>query len=253
MNAQMKEQMNAQIKAQTGMSARRPIEEIYSQREMAAAIAAERIASALRRRLAAGGEAALVCSGGTTPGRCYDALSAATLDWSRVRVTLSDERWVSADDEASNERLVRDRLLRGEARAADFVPLYRQGLSPEQGCEALAADADAGRLPRPFACSLLGMGEDGHFASLFPDSAALAAGLDPAGDSLCLPVVTAASELPRVTLTLAPLAESEEIVLLIFGEKKWAVYERARDGDTALPVAALLASAAIPVRVVWAP
>ncbi len=253
MKAQMKAQMNAQMNAQRVMTARRPIEEIYSQREMASAIAAERIASALRRRLAAGGEAVLVCSGGSTPGRCYDALSATPLDWSRVRVTLSDERWVPADDEKSNERLVRERLLRGEAREADFVPLYRQGLSPEQGCEALTADAGAGRLPRPFACSLLGMGEDGHFASLFPDSAALAAGLDPAGDSLCLPVVTAASELPRVTLTLAPLAESEEIVLLIFGEKKWAVYERARDGDTSLPVAALLASAPTPVRVVWAP
>lgn len=245
--------MKAQMKAEKVMTTRRPIEEIYSQREMASAIAAERIASSLRRRLAAGGEAVLVCSGGTSPGRCYDALSAARLDWSRVRVTLSDERWVSADDKASNERLVRDRLLRGEASAADFVPLYREGLSPEQGCEALAADADDGRLPRPFACSLLGMGEDGHFASLFPDSAALTAGLDPAGDALCLPVVTAASELPRVTLTLAPLAESEEIVLLIFGEKKWAVYERARDGDAALPVAALLASAATPVRVIWAP
>lgn len=247
MNAQKK----ALMKAQKVMTARRPIEEIYSQREMASAVAAERIASALRRRLAAGGEAVLVCSGGSTPGRCYDALSAARLDWSRVRVTLSDERWVPADDEKSNERLVRERLLRDEAREAEFVPLYRQGLSPEQGCDALTADA--GRLPRPFACSLLGMGEDGHFASLFPDSDALAAGLDPAGDSLCLPVVTAASELPRVTLTLAPLAESEEIVLLIFGEKKWAVYERARDGDGSLPVAALLASAATPVRVVWAP
>ncbi|WP_405224457.1 6-phosphogluconolactonase [Lentisalinibacter sediminis] len=241
------------MKAEKVTTARRPIEEIYSQREMASVIAAERIASALRRRLAAGGEAVLVCSGGTTPGRCYDALSAAPLDWSRIRVTLSDERWVCAEDKASNERLVRHRLLRGEAREADFVPLHREGMSPEQGCEALTADADAGRLPRPFACSLLGMGEDGHFASLFPDSAALASGLDPAGDSLCLPVVTAASELPRVTLTLVPLAESEEIVLLIFGEKKWAVYERARDGDEGLPVAALLASAATPVRVVWAP
>lgn len=253
MNAHMNAQTKTQMKAEKIMTARRPIEEIYSQREMASAIAAERIASALRRRLAAGGEAVLVCSGGTTPGRCYDVLSAARLEWSRVRVTLSDERWVSAGDAASNERLVRDRLLRGEAREADFVPLYREGMPPEQGCKALTADADAGRLPRPFACSLLGMGEDGHFASLFPDSAALAAGLDPAGDSLCLPVVTAASELPRVTLTLAPLAESEEIVLLIFGEKKWAVYERARDGDTRLPVAALLASASTPVRVVWAP
>ncbi len=231
----------------------KPIEEIYSQREMASHIAAERIASALRRRLAAGGEAVLVCSGGSTPGRCYDALSAARLDWSRVRVTLSDERWVSADDQASNERLVRDRLLQRQAREAPFVPLYRQGLAPERGCEALTADAGAGRLPQPFACSLLGMGEDGHFASLFPDSAGLSGGLDPTGRSFCLPVVTAASDLPRVTLTLAPLAASEEIVLLIFGEKKWAVYQRAREGDGELPVAALLTSASTPVRVVWAP
>jgi len=229
-----------------------PIEEIYSQRETASLIAAMRIAGALRRRLATHREAALVCSGGSTPGRCYDALSAIALDWARVRVTLSDERWVAADDEASNERLLRERLLQREAQRAVLVPLYRQGLSPEEGCEAFEAD-DGGRLPRPFACSLLGMGEDGHFASLFPDNPAPQTALDPAGERLCLPVITAASDLPRVSLTLAALADSDEIVLLIFGDAKWAIYEQARDGDERYPIAALLASATHPVRVVWAP
>lgn len=229
-----------------------PIEEIYSQREMASRIAAERIASALRRRLESAETAAFVCSGGTTPGRCYDALSTTPLEWARVRVTLSDERWVNPDDEASNERLVRIRLLKGEARDARLVPLYREGLSPEQGCEEFAAAA-AGELERPFACALLGMGEDGHFASLFPDNPAPELGLDPAADRLCLPVATAASDLSRVSLTLAALADSDEIVLLIFGKAKWQVYERARKGDESLPVTALLTSAARPVRVIWAP
>lgn len=233
------------------LTAMRPIEEIYSQREMASHIAAERIASALRRRLAVADTAVLVCSGGSTPARCFDALSGAAVDWPRVRVTLSDERWVDPSDEQSNERLLRSRLLQGAAARATLVPLYREGMTPEQGCEALTAEADA--LPRPYACSLLGMGEDGHFASLFPDNPEPETALDPQGERLCLPVRTAASELPRVTLTLAPLAESEEIVLLIFGRRKWEVYERARDGDERYPVAALLASASTPVRVVWAP
>lgn len=228
-----------------------PIEEIYSRREMASHIAAERIATALRRRLQSDEDALLIASGGSTPTRCLELLSEKKLDWGRVVITLSDERWVAPDDSASNERMLRDRLLRDAASAARFLPLYGDGRSPGQRCEALARSLDA--LPSPPACSLLGMGEDGHFASLFPDMPGLEGALDPRSPVSCIPVEAADGRQPRISLTLAALADSDEILLLIFGEAKRRVYEAACAGDDQLPISALLRHAQTRVRVIWAP
>lgn len=229
----------------------RPIEEIYSQREMASHIAADRIAAALSRQLRDRGEAVLVASGGSTPVRCLELLSEKPLDWGRVWVTLSDERWVDPHDQDSNEHMLRERLLRNKANAAQFLPLYGDEGSPAQRCNVL--ERALGRLPRPYACSLLGMGEDGHFASLFPDAPELADALDPGASALCIPVSAAAGRLSRISLTLAAVADSDEIVLLFFGKTKRRVYEAARDGAAHLPAAALLRHARTRVRVIWAP
>ena len=97
------------------------------------------------------------------------------------------------------------------------------------------------------------MGEDGHFASLFPDAENLADGLDVEGEQLCIPVTTEASPHPRVSLTLAALARSDAIVLLMFGENKLKVYEQAKQKGSKLPVAALLKQKKAPVHIYWAP
>jgi 6-phosphogluconolactonase len=107
-------------------------------------------------------------------------------------------------------------------------------------------------LPMPFACALLGMGADGHFASLFPDATNLAAGLDVDGAAWCIPVVTAASEYARISLTLAAILRSKLIVLLFFGDEKREVYARARAKSPGFPVTSLLAQDRTPVRVFWA-
>jgi 6-phosphogluconolactonase len=105
----------------------------------------------------------------------------------------------------------------------------------------------------PFACSMLGMGEDGHFASLFPDADNLAAGLDIDGDKICIAVSTAASAQPRWSLTLAALSHSDEIALLFFGDAKRKVYEQAKQPNTDYPVSKLLLQKRAPVHVFWAP
>jgi 6-phosphogluconolactonase len=192
----------------------------------------------------------MVVCGGETPKDCFDLLATDDLPWERVRVTLSDERWVPSSDEESNEKLVRDRLLVGHASRAHFMSLYTPSETPEVA--AASIERRLLELPTPFACVLLGMGEDGHFASLFPDADLLTSGLDLAGERLCMPMSTQASARPRVSLTMPALLNSDEIVMLIFGESKLEVLQEARESVGDLPVSHLLAQTTTPVSVLWA-
>jgi len=222
----------------------------FESREAASLAAAERIRAALTRRLDAQGAASLVVSGGTTPAACFAELANTPLDWSHVTVVLSDERWVAPDHDDSNEKFVRDTLLAGAAREATLQPVFRSGMTPEDRC--LQLNDELRLAPFPFACALLGMGEDGHFASLFPDARNLEDGLAADSRLLCVPIVTSASPHPRVSLTLTALSRSDEIVLLIFGDAKRAVYDAAKRSDD-FPVSRLLKQKRAPVHVCWAP
>jgi 6-phosphogluconolactonase len=227
------------------------MEHFFETREEASVAAAEAIAERLAARLDAQSGASVVVSGGTTPDRCFDLLSDKPLDWPRTQIVLSDERWVPPDDEASNERLVRDALLKGEAAPAKLLSVFSMTTGIQARCDEIDQQIRLG--PFPFACALLGMGEDGHFASLFPDAENLEEGVDVDGEQLCIPVSTAASPHPRVSLTLAALARSDAIVLLMFGDNKLEVYEQAKRKGSKLPVAHLLKQKKAPVHVYWAP
>ena len=223
--------------------------EAFTSADLAAAAAA----GAIVAKLTAPGPRHLLVTGGSSPGPVYDQLAEADLDWSRVTVTLSDERFVEPTSALSNEKLVRERLLVGKAAAARFVPLRRGGSGPRVD----AADAETEiRALLPFHAALLGMGEDGHIASLFPDAPGLAAALDPNGQQLVVGVAQAGLEpyVPRISLTAAALFDTELALLLIKGEPKRALVERvASDPDYAPPVAALLRQTHAPVRVLWSP
>jgi 6-phosphogluconolactonase len=227
------------------------MEHFFETREEASAAAAQQICGALQHRLENQPEASLVVSGGTTPARCLQLLAETDLAWAKVHVLLSDERWVAADADDSNEKLVREQLLRGRAAAAKLLPVFDAANGVAARCESL--DREIRTLPFPFACALLGMGEDGHFASLFADADTLREGLDVDNTHLCVAVHTAASPYPRVSLTLSALSRSDEIVLLIFGATKREVYEKAKVSGNTWPVASLLKQKRAPVRVYWAP
>lgn len=227
------------------------MEFFFDTREQASVAAAERIAAALRKTLAREKAATLVVSGGTTPTRCFRELSHLALDWQRVTILPSDDRWVPASHLDSNEKLIRETLLRSECSAAGLLPFHMAGVPVEQRARQL--DQEIRSLSLPFACSMLGMGTDGHFASLFPDADNLVEGLDLDSDILCLPVTTAASPHARITLTLAALAHSSEIVLLFFGDEKRTIYEKARAGNGRYPVTRLLRQKHSPVHTYWAP
>lgn len=230
----------------------RPRLEGFANRQGLAEAAAGAVADALDRRLGQGeGRASLAASGGSTPAPVYDLLRERPLDWSKVDITLSDERWVAPTSADSNQRMLQERLLAGAAAAARFTPLWRPAASVEA-----AAALDEPEIARllPFDVVLLGMGEDGHFASLFPGSPALAEGLDPDGPRLCaaVPPGRPAPPQPRISLTLRAVLASRLILLLTSGEAKRRVLDEALDGAD-LPVRALLMQERTPIRILWAP
>lgn len=224
-------------------------EHLFDSREAASIAAAARIAGLVGAQLKRDGESAFVVGGGSSPVQCFEYLSGYELDWQNVTVIPSDERWVANDHDDSNEKMIRERLLVNQASDAHILAIYEEGLSADERCEALQSHyPDKG-----FACAQVGMGNDGHFASLFPDSDCLASGLSPDNTQFFMPVRTAASPHPRVSMTLAALQRSDEILLLFFGDEKKAVYETARSGESTYPIAALLQQTTTPVSLYWAP
>lgn len=208
---------------------------------------AHRLSQAVHQR----GQASLVVSGGRTPVPLFEALAAQNAPWSSISVTLADERWVPTDSADSNERLVRKHLLRGPAADARFVGLYNGADTPANG-EAACADALAD-LPRPFDVVILGMGDDGHTASLFPGSPELEAAL--ASNRPCAAVTADKAPRERMTLTPAALLDSRRIIVHIAGADKWTMLQTAATPGAIeqYPVRAVLHQDQVPVQVHWSP
>jgi 6-phosphogluconolactonase len=218
---------------------------------------AEALAEAIARRLddalTARGRATLVVPGGSTPRSTFACLARKPLRWAGVTITLSDERWVPPSDPASNEGVVRDALLTGHASSARFVGLYTGDPTPEAGARA-GASRVAG-IARPFDVVLLGMGDDGHTASLFPQAPDLAEALDPEGDALCRAIRPPSVQPPRMTLSLRALLDARVVLLLFQGTRKRAAFDAAlAEGPiAAMPVRALLRQRRVPVEIYWTP
>lgn len=216
---------------------------------MAEALAAD-IAMALSRNIAETGSASLIVSGGRTPQLMFDKLSRLRLPWNRVKISLADERLVPATDPESNERLVRDHLLKGEAQPAVFIPLWQgEGDPVESAIEAVC------NMDRPFAMVVLGLGDDGHIASLFPGMPDLGRALDPAANLTAAFVPAQDSRRPRVSLTLSTLLDAWRVALSFTGKAKRRVFEEglAPGAVEDLPVRAILRQTKVPVDVYWSP
>ena len=217
----------------------------YPDREMMFIDLANRLAGELGDCLRRHEHASFAVPGGTTPGPVFDDLCAAELDWSRVHVLLTDERWVPEEDERSNLRLLRGRLLVGHAAAAEMIDMPREG-EPEEAARALSERLTP---ELPISVLLLGMGADMHTASLFPGAEGLARAL--ASDAPPAMAIRApGAPEPRVTLTAQALDGAMSKHILIMGEEKREAVERARRlGREEAPVTAVWNGA----RVHWAP
>ena len=213
---------------------------------------AERLTSALGEGLSANGKAVFAGAGGSTPSPIYRRLSGADLDWSKVAVTLVDERHVPESSPDSNARLMRETLLTGRAAAARFIPLHYAAVTVDR---AAALAARALQAEGPLDAMLLGMGEDGHICSMFPGSPTLKTLLTTALEPAVLGVPPGrdgmAPPQERISLNIPYLARARRVVLALTGAKKRAVFEAEAAGDPAVrPIAALIASGA-PLEVLW--
>lgn len=214
---------------------------------------AEAVAANLEAGLAARGAASLAVSGGRTPEKFFAALAARPLDWSRVTVTLVDDRWVPLDSPRSNEALLRRGLLQGPAAAAKLVGLVTAEATPQAGLAEVTARIAA--LPLPFDAVVLGMGTDGHTASFFPGGNNLVQALDPEGAVPALPMQAPGAGEPRITLTLPLILAARAVYLHIEGAEKAAVLARALEKGAAeeMPVRAVLRGRKPPTEVYWCP
>lgn len=187
------------------------------------------LSSAISLQLESEATAAVVVSGGSTPLECFALLAEQPVEWKRVEVTLSDDRCVDVEHPDSNQKMVRENLLVGPAADASYRP-------PDQP------------LQEPFAAVLIGMGSDGHFASLFPDASNLKAGLDPDQSDLTIAVSTAASSHKRISMPMARLLRTKCLILLAFGDEKRTLIDAPDD----TPLRTLFEQSITPVQVFWA-
>lgn len=209
------------------------------------------VAEVLKARLEQAGRASLVVSGGSTPVPFFRALSAAELAWHHVDVLLADERWVPEGDPASNTSLVRTHLLRDRAAAARYIPLKSAADTPEQGLEEV--QRALAQLPLPLDVLVLGMGLDGHTASLFPDAPELALAMEPDRNQRVVAITPASQPQRRVTLTCPMLAGARFQALHIRGYDKLETLARACAQPAevmAMPVRAFLRPG---LQIYWSP
>jgi 6-phosphogluconolactonase len=220
---------------------------VQTARALSAAVGAN-LQEGLRRRQ----RASLIVPGGRTPIAFLDQLAAQPLGWSEVTVSLSDERLVPDDHADRNESLVRRHLNQGAAASARFASLV--GSDPSFENQPAIAEHALAAMPRPFDAVVLGMGEDGHTASLFPGAPGTLEALDAARPQQAALIRPGSAPHARVSLTLRALLDARVVMILIEGESKRAAIERAVDGDLArYPIAALLQQTAVPVHLYYNP
>lgn len=218
----------------------------YADEEMLAINLANQLAGDLNTALEHEDRALFVVPGGRTPGGVFDVLCDADLDWSRIDICLSDERWVPEVHIRSNTKMVRERLLVGRAAKANYLPLYARAEAPEP----VLAELESRIQPYlPIDVLLLGMGADMHTASLFPGTEGLEIALARNAPAL-VPMRPKKAEDVRVTLSARVLNAAVAKHIVITGQEKRKALERAR---TCQPEQAPVVAILDETDVHWAP
>ncbi|MBD2859599.1 6-phosphogluconolactonase [Spongiibacter sp. KMU-158] len=218
----------------------------------------ERIAEQLRLAVEAHGQAVFLVSGGSSPKPVYERLSDMPLAWDKIIVVLVDERWVSLDHPASNAAFISQHLLKNNAENTRFIGLKNAAATAKEGqasCEKILQTLPA----EPDVC-LLGMGNDGHTASLFPYAQGLSAGLENQSPKRCVAICAQRSEVTgkfteRMSLNFSYLSKAKHSFLLINGEQKRQAYTAALQAGPIedMPIRAFLQSSEVQLNVYWSP
>jgi len=213
----------------------------FTKNETAVAHLAQQIAQDLHSAIQNHGKASLLVSGGKSPIALFNQLSQLPLEWQKVSISLVDDRWLAPNHSDSNELLVRTHLLVGKASKATFIPLVGHEANAEAGLagaitrvEPLATGADV---------LVLGMGEDGHTASIFPCSPQVGAALDLDNKQSLIVTTPTTAPYQRISLTLNQILAAKSIYLPLVGTAKIAVFEQARQIEDyqKMPIGAVIA------------
>tara|TARA_B100000767_G_scaffold257806_1_gene265969 strand:- start:310 stop:1032 length:723 start_codon:yes stop_codon:yes gene_type:complete len=209
------------------------------------------IAALIDDAITMNGRASLAFSGGSTPKAMLALLSQERLDWEKVTVSLVDERWVDNQHEQSNERMVRDILLQNNAASADLVGMKSRHHDISYGVTDYQAKLHTD-IKQPFDLVVLGMGDDGHTASWFPDAAELSQAMDVHSDQLVVTTRPRSQPTDRITLSIVPVMTATQVFLHITGEKKRQVLEKGTNNSTCLPIHQALELLPQTVDIYWA-
>jgi len=225
----------------------------FQDRESLVVELAARIAALLATGVNTNGKASLAVSGGSTPVALFEQLSGMDIPWQDVVITLVDERWVEPTETDSNERLVQNHLLQNKATAATFIGM--KNTAATAGAGEAECERRLRKVPLPFDVLILGMGGDGHTASLFPDAGKLTAATEMDSGHSCMGLAPLTAPHERMSLTLPAILNARQIFLHIVGQDKKHVLEKAHaDGPTKeLPIRFILKQNITPVSVYWAP
>ena len=222
----------------------------FDSRDALAEKLADDVCEQLHAAIAKRGEATLVVSGGSTPTPFFKALRARDLSWKQIKVLVADERWVMPDHDDSNEKLVREHL-----QPESIISLAPMMADENLHDGAVRIEHQLKAMTNPFDVVILGMGEDGHTASLFPNHVVLEEGLNLQTSHASLPVEDSPKPPPqRITLTAKRLMNCENLILHITGDAKKSVYETALQTDDVkqYPIAALLKNTNPQPTIYWA-
>ena len=207
----------------------------------------------LREATASGRRACWAVSGGSTPAPLFKAMQDEPLAWQNIDVALVDERWVPFDHPRSNEAFVTGALKNGAAASVQIIGMKSDDITAVQAVETV--NKRYSTLAQPFDSVLLGVGGDGHTASLFPAAEGLDAAFDASADT-CVALTAVRSEVTgdeveRMSLSANAIARSPHVAVMITGAAKKQVLEAALQPNSGLPVGRLHKMK--PFDVYWAP
>ncbi len=229
----------------------------YTSRDELFSAVADRCQEQLKITLDKNNEASFVIPGGSTPGPAFKQLANSSLDWKKITVAQSDERWLPSNHPQSNQGLTERTFLIENAKEAKYVAMknpHDRAIDGEAQC-----NRDYLEFSSPFSLTMLGMGLDGHVASLFPNSKPINQALDLTNSNICIAIdgsgCPVAGDYPeRMSLTLAAILNSDLIILLLTGEAKLEVINLAKKENKPekYPVSGLLNQTNTPVEIFWA-
>lgn len=209
----------------------------------------QQIVHDLETALTQDGKASLIVPGGTTPVAVFERLAITSIAWEKITVIPCDERWINTTHKDSNEGLIRRHLLKEKAAKAQFVGFYRPTSSPADAIMLVRHSLNT--IKRPFSSVFLGMGADGHFASLFPGRKETLTALLPNATEDIMVLSEPANGYPRMGLTLSCLTDCRHILLALSGKEKHGTLNNAIDDTTknTYPIAALLQQKRTPIEI----